>query len=92
MTLAQNRIDTQLPDAPELSDYGDYETGTRPLYLTNPDQVNVLELDGSVPAPDPLPVYDRDLVVQLWYPSYPGATGSKALRVFLRDGTTEVDV
>ena len=89
---AQNRIDSQRPDAPELAAYGDYEVGTRPLTLVNPDQLDVLALDPTNEAPDPLPTYDRELVVQMWYPSFPGATGSKALRAFLRDGTTEVDL
>ncbi|MGQ7844314.1 alpha/beta hydrolase family protein [Granulosicoccus sp. 3-233] len=89
---SENRIDTQRPDAPELAAYGSHEVGTRPLTLTNPDQVNVLALDPSVDAPDPLPTHDRELVVQMWYPSYPGATGSKTLRAFLRDPTIEVDL
>ncbi|MFT4725764.1 MAG: putative dienelactone hydrolase [Granulosicoccus sp.] len=90
--MAENRIDTQRPDAPELAAYGDYEVGTRPLTMINPDQLNVLALDASVEAPDPLPTYNRELEVQMWYPSYPGATGSKAVRAFLRDATTEVDL
>ncbi len=89
---AENRIDRQLPDAPELAAYGSYEVGTRPIDLTNPDQLNVLALDASTEAPDPLPTYDRTLTVQMWYPAFPGASGSKALRAFLRDGTTEVDL
>ena len=88
----QNRIDVQRPDAPELAAYGDYEVGTRPLRLVNADQIDVLALDASTDAPDELPTYQRKLTLQMWYPSYPGAIGSKALRVFLRDGTTEVDV
>lgn len=91
-TMAKNRIDVQRPDAPELAAYGDYEVGTRPLHLYNANQVDVLALDPAVEAPEPLPTYKRKLTVQMWYPSYPGAVGSKALRVFLRDGTTEVDV
>ncbi len=89
---AENRIDTQRPDAPELAAYGDYEVGTRPLYLTNPNQLDVLALDASAEAPDPLPTYDRELVVQMWYPAYPGATGIKTVRAFLRDPTVEVDL
>ncbi len=80
---AENRIDTQRPDAPELAAYGNYDVGTRPVYLTNPNQLDVLALDASVEAPDPLPTYDRELVVQMWYPAYPGATGGKTLRAFL---------
>lgn len=52
---AQNRIDSQRPDAPELAAYGDYEVGTRPLTLVNPDQLDVLALDSTNEAPDPLP-------------------------------------
>lgn len=90
--MAENRIDTQRPDAPELAAYGNFEVGTRPVTMTNPDQLNVLALDPAVEAPDPLPTYDRELEVQMWYPSFPGATGSKALRAFLRNPTTEVDL
>lgn len=90
--MAENRIDTQRPDAPELAAYGNYEVGTRPVTMVNPGQLDVLALDASVEAPDPLPTYDRELVVQMWYPSFPGATGSKALRAFLRDPTTEVSL
>lgn len=89
---AENRIDVQRPDAPELAAYGEYEVGTRPLQLINPGQLDVLMLDATGDAPDPLPSYDRPLTVQMWYPSYPGATGSKALRVFLRDAQTEIDL
>lgn len=87
---AQNRIDVQRPDAPELAAYGDFEIGTRPIALGNPDQLEILALDASSPQPDTLPVYTRPLTVQIWYPSYPGATGSKGLKAFLRDGETEV--
>lgn len=89
---AQNRIDIQRPDAPELAAYGEFEIGTRPLSLVNPDQVNVLALDSSAAEPEELPLYDRPLTVQMWYPSFPGATGRKDLKVFLRDAQTEVDL
>ena len=89
---AQNRIDLQRPDAPELAAYGDYEVGTRPLELSNPDQLDVLALDPQADQPAELPMYDRPLTVQMWYPSFPGATGQKNLRVFLRDAQTEIDL
>jgi len=89
---AENRIDTQRPDAPELAAYGIYEVGTRPVVLVNANQVDVLQLDAAGAAPESLPRYDRSLTVQMWYPSYPGATGSKKLRAFLRDAETEVDL
>ena len=89
---AQNRIDVQRPDAPSLAAYGDYEIGTRALSLVNPDQVDVLALNALSEAPDELPRYDRPLLVQMWFPSFPGATGRKDLRVFLRDAETEVSL
>jgi len=89
---AQNRIDTQRPDAPERAAYGDYEIGTRPIELINSGQIDVLALDPEADRPDELPLYDRSLPVQMWYPAYPGATGSKKLKVFLRDAQTEVDI
>jgi len=89
---AQNRIDTQRPDAPERAAYGDYEIGTRPIELINSGQIDVLALDPEADQPDELPLYDRSLPVQMWYPAYPGATGSKNLKVFLRDAQTEVDI
>jgi len=90
---AENRIDTQLPLAPELAAYGDFLIGTREIDLVNPDQVDVV----AIPAPDDsgetgdahLPVYDRPLRVQLWYPRSPSATGSRALQNYLRDGITQ---
>lgn len=89
---AENRIDQQRPDAPSLAAYGPYETGTRPIELMNRNQLDVLALDIAAGVPETLPTYHRRLTVQMWYPSYPGATGSKTLRAFIRDGTTEVDL
>ena len=40
----------------------------------------------------PVPVYDRPLTVEVWYPSSPYATGSQALRAFIRDAETEVEL
>jgi hypothetical protein len=54
--MAENRIDTQRPDAPEQAAYGSYEVGTRPVTMINPSQIDVLALDPSVEAPDPLPL------------------------------------
>jgi len=87
--MAENRIDTQRPDAPELAAYGHYEVGTRPIELINPDQVDI---NGLEEAPDPIPLYDRPLTVQMWYPAFPGAEGRKSVRAFIRDGVTEVDL
>lgn len=91
-SFAENRIDTQRPDAPGLAAYGDYEVGTRPIHLVNSDQVDVLQLDATGAEPETLPLYDRPLTVQMWYPAYPGAKGNNKLRAFLRDAENEVDL
>lgn len=87
---AENRIDTQLPSAPELAAYGDLSVGVRQLEMVNPGQVDILSIDPAAPKPDPLPTYDRPLTVEMWYPAEAGASGDTAFKAYLRDGTTEV--
>ena len=87
---AENRIDTQLPSAPELAAYGDLPVGVRQIELTNPDQIDILAIDPAAAKPDPLPRYDRPRTVEGWYPAAEGASGDTTLRAYLRDGTTEV--
>ncbi len=86
--LAENRIDAQRPDAPELATYGKNAVGVRTLEMTNPGQIDIVKIDPAQPKPDPLPVYDRPLTVEIWYPAAEGASGSTSLSVLLRDGTT----
>lgn len=88
--FAENRIDTQLPGAPTLSAYGDYNIGVTTLNLINSDQIDILQLDNAVPLPDSLPLYDRPLTLEVWYPADSTSAGDTALNAFLRDGTTEV--
>jgi len=88
--MAENRIDTQLPSAPELAAYGDLPVGVRQLDMVNPGQIDILAIDPAAPKPDPLPTYDRPLTVEMWYPAADGASGDTTLKAFLRDGTTEV--
>lgn len=53
-----------LPDAPELAPRGDYGVGVRTMELVNSDQLDVLNAaDGE------LPLYDRPLTVEMWYPA-----------------------
>ena len=89
---ADNRIDTQLPNAPELAAYGDFNVGVRTYEVVNPDQVNLLQLNNDDPLPDPLPLYDRPLTLEVWYPADSAATGNTTLRAYLRDAVTEVDL
>ena len=87
---AQNRIDTQLPGAPELAAYGDYKTGVTTIDVINQGQVDILQLDNSEPLPETLPRYDRPLTLEVWYPAADGVTGSTTMLAYLRDGVTEV--
>ena len=87
-----NRIDGQRPDAPELAAYGESKVGVRTLEFTNPGQIDILAIDPAQPKPDPLPVYDRKLTVEVWYPAAADATGPTELKAFIRDGKTEISL
>ncbi|MDF1728154.1 MAG: dienelactone hydrolase [Sulfitobacter sp.] len=90
--MAENRIDRQLPTAPELAAYGDLPVGVRQIDLVNPGQIDILAIDPAAPKPDELPTYDRPLTVEMWYPAAEGAQGDTTLKAYLRDGTTEVEL
>jgi predicted dienelactone hydrolase len=68
---ADNRIDGVRPDAPELAAYGPSPIGVRTLRLVNPGQMDVLKAQ----AGQPVPLYDRPLTVEVWYPSQPHPQG-----------------
>lgn len=87
---AENRIDVQRPDAPELAAYGDNAVGVRTLEMVNPQQVDILKIDPKEPKPAELPLYDRPLTVEVWYPAEKGASGETGLKAYLRDAKTEV--
>jgi predicted dienelactone hydrolase len=87
VALAQeNRIDLIRPDAPELATFGSLAVGVRTIQLSNPDQVDVLHVE----AGKDLPLYDRPLTVEVWYPTEDGGVPSPYENVFLRDGETQV--
>ena len=88
--MAENRIDAQLPNAPELAAYGELTVGVRQLEMVNPGQIDILSIDPAADKPATLPTYDRPLTVEMWYPAEAGATGDTTMKAFLRDGTTEV--
>ena len=46
-SLADNRIDQQLPGAPELAGYGEFSVGVKTIEIVNPDQIDVLKIDRS---------------------------------------------
>lgn len=87
---AQNRIDGQSPDAPELSAYGTLPVGVRQIELLNKDQIDILAIDPAGEKPAAFPKYDRPLTVEMWYPAAAEATGNTSFNTYLRDGTTEV--
>ncbi|QFT60252.1 Alpha/beta hydrolase family protein [Sulfitobacter sp. THAF37] len=87
---AENRIDRQLPNAPELAAYGDLPVGVRTLEMVNPDQIDILAIDPQAEKPAEWPRYDRPLTVEMWYPAAEGSEGDTSMKAYLRDGTTEV--
>lgn len=90
LAWAENRIDTQRPDAPELSAYGNYAIGVRTLNMVNPDQIDILKLDPSLEQPAELPRYNRPLTVEVWYPAVAKSAGDTHLNTYIRDGKTSV--
>jgi len=99
--FAGNRIDQVRPDAPELAPYGKQTIGVRALKTINPDQIDILNVDADTNTP--LPVYDRSLQLEVWYPtekpyyynyyhenSYYHKKKTTYKNVYLRDGETKV--
>jgi len=86
LASAHNRIDMVRPDAPDLATFGEFTPGVRTLELVNPDQLDIVNAEAGAPTP----MYDRPLVVEVWYPADApaGAPGEHAYTVVTRDGTT----
>ncbi|MEM9198028.1 MAG: dienelactone hydrolase family protein [Pseudomonadota bacterium] len=82
---AENRIDTIRPDAPALASYGEMPIGVRTLTLSNPEQIDIVNVTDAA-----MPVYDRPLTVEIWYPAAEAGTPTPYDGVQLRDGATEV--
>ncbi len=89
---AENRIDGQASNAPDLSAYGPYDIGVRQFDFVNPNQVDVVTLGTAPPADGSTPTYDRPLTVEMWYPALNGSTGDTSLEAYIRDGVTEVSL
>lgn len=82
--FAQNRIDGQAANAPELSAYGTFDVGVRQLNFVNPGQLDVVAMsNGAAPGT----TYDRPLSIEMWYPALTGSTGPTVLNANMRDGT-----
>ncbi|MEP0050524.1 MAG: alpha/beta fold hydrolase [Roseobacter sp.] len=80
-----NPIDQIRPDAPELADYGTLPVGVQTLTFTNPDQIDVLSIDGNE-----IPKYDRPITVEVWYPAAADSTEPSQYTATMRDGVTQV--
>ena len=84
-SAAANPIDRIRPDAPELADYGTLPIGVQTIELVNPNQIDVLNINGTVK-----PRYDRPLTVEVWYPAETQQTTRGSYTATIRDGVTEV--
>ena len=80
--VAENRIDTIRPDAPELAAYGDQAVGVREMTFTIEDTVDVVNTgaDGEIAR------YDRPLTVEIWYPAAEGTEPGGTYDTVQRDG------
>ncbi len=81
-----NRIDQVRPDAPELAAYGKLAIGVRTVQLVNPRQLDILKAK----AGEIIPVYDRPLTVEVWYPGVPQANPPATLANGLAPGEYRV--
>ena len=83
-----NRIDTIRSDAPELAPYGKQNVGVKTLKLVNPGQQDIVKFK----AGQPMPIYDRPLTLEVWYPAKlaAGQAPGGQYKVLPRDGKTEV--
>lgn len=91
-SLAENRIDRQRPDAPEMAAYGQFAIGVRTLEVVNPQQIDVVNIDVNQTKGAELPYYDRPLTLEIWYPAKLGSEGKRTLDAYIRDGKTQVEL
>ncbi|MGL6209274.1 MAG: alpha/beta hydrolase family protein [Paracoccaceae bacterium] len=79
-----NRIDLIRSDAPELAKPGALAVGVQTLEVVNPGQLDIVNVTG----PDVMPVYDRPLTLEVWYPTAgPKPEAPQAYQnVLMRDG------
>ena len=63
--LAQNRIDTVTPAAPELAAYGAYAIGVRTIQVTDRNRPDILNIKEG----GPILRADRTLTLEVWYPA-----------------------
>ncbi|MBC7521337.1 MAG: dienelactone hydrolase [Sandarakinorhabdus sp.] len=61
-------------DAPELAAPGRFAVGVKTVVFTNPGQPDLLKANLQTGA---VPLHDRQLVVDIWYPALPAATAPR---------------
>ncbi|MGS0756951.1 alpha/beta hydrolase family protein [Roseateles sp. GG27B] len=83
-----NRIDTIRSDAPELAQYGKFAVGVKTLTVVHTQQLDIVKFK----AGEPMPVYERRLTLEVWYPAKlsAGQVAGGQYQVMTRDGKTEV--
>ncbi len=79
-----NPIDVIRPDAPVLAPYGNYPIGVETRTITNPGQIDILNV-----TEDAQPEYDRPLTLEIWYPAAEGTVQGGTYSATIRDGQTE---
>jgi len=90
-TWAQaNRIDFIRPDAPALAAYGRLGVGVTTAHFQNPQQWDIVNAkSGSA-----MPLYDRPLTVEIWYPGQieAAAPHRAEYKIYFRDGKTHMNL
>ena len=76
------------PDAPEGAVKGDRVVGVRTMTFTDTNRPDVV----NAPAEGAIPVLDRAMTVEVWYPAADGTEPGGTYAALLRDGTTEVEL
>jgi len=64
-----------LPDAPDLAMRGDFSVGVRTMELVNKNQPDINNIEQGA-----APLYDRKMLVEVWYPATP--TGQDSLATY----------
>ncbi len=81
--LAENRMDTIRPDAPERAALGVFPVGVQQRSFTVPGRIDILNV-----TEDATPIHDRPLTVEIWYPAAPGTEPGTTYETVIRDGRT----
>lgn len=85
-----NRIDIVRSDAPSLAAYGPLGIGVSTAHFVHPQQWDIVNAKQG----QPVPLYDRPMAVEIWYPSQADTTipNPGEYKVFFRDGRTQISL